>query len=295
MENKTKILIIGASGYLGARIYFDLQSKFSVVGTYCNKQLSKNLVHLNITNEDDVKKVVNDYSSKIIIHVANNASSKWCDVNPEAAMLLNQTATKYIVDVANQIGALLIYISSMAAINPQNLYGRTKLQSEEIVKTVKNGYIIIRPSLILGYSPNTTNDRPFNRLLKNLDEDVLAIYDTSWLFQPTYIKHISDVIQVCINRKICNQSIVVACSAMKSRYDTAKDILTPLGVKVMPTDAKESTEVFKDDLSELTELDLPKYTYTEMVSLIIDEIKKEKNLLFNSTLIKIQKYDNHKT
>lgn len=61
---------------------------------------------------------------------------------------------------------------------------------------------------------------------------------------------------------------------MKSRYDTAKDILTPFGVKVTPVDAKDSTfEIFEDDLSELRELDLPKYGYEEMIEAIVDEVE----------------------
>lgn len=280
MRNKTKILVIGASSYVGARIYFDLKSKFDVVGTYSSSQLSKNLSHLDITSNEEVQKVIGDYKPTVIIHVANNASAKWCEANPEKAVLLNQTASQFIVDSANKVGAMLIYISTMGAIKPSNLYGRTKLKSEEIVKTTKNGYMILRPSLILGYSPNTTNDRPFNRLLKNLDEGTPAVYDTSWTFQPTYIKHVSEVIEACINKQILNRSIVIAVPEMKSRYDTAKDILTPFGIKVTPIDAKDSTfEIFEDDLSELNELDLPKYSYQEMITAIVDELKNREKFV----------------
>ncbi len=274
MDNKTKILIIGASSYVGARLYFDLKSKFAVVGTYSANQLSKSFVRLDIINKEEVEKIVNDTKPDVIIHVANNASAKWCDVNPEKAVLLNQTATQYIVGSANKVNAKLMYLSTMGAIKPSNLYGRTKLKSEEIVKTAKSGYLILRPSLILGLSPNTANDRPFNRLLKNLDESVPAVYDTSWKFQPTYIRHISEVIESSINKKIFSRSIVIAVPEMKSRYDTAKDILTPFAIKVTPVDAKDSTfEIFEDDLSELNELDLPKYTYEEIIKEIVDDMK----------------------
>lgn len=280
MENKTKILIIGASSYVGARLYFDLKSKFAVVGTYSANQLSKKLVHLDITDKEEVKKVINNIKPDVIIHVANNASAKWCDSNPEKAVVLNQTATQYIVDSGNEVNAKLIYISTMGAIKPSNLYGKTKLKSEEIVKSAKNGYLILRPSLILGYSPNTTNDRPFNRLLKNLDEGIPAVYDTSWTFQPTYIRHISEVIETCINKGIFNRSIVIAVPEMRSRYDTAKDILTPFGIKVTPIDAKDSTfEIFEDDLSELNQLDLPKYTYETMIKEIVNDVRNREKFV----------------
>lgn len=269
-----KILIIGASSYLGARLYFDLKSKFEVKGTYSSHQLSKDLTQLDITNKADVERIILEFKPELIIHVANNASAKWCEANPEKAVLLNQTATQYLVNYANIVGSKIIYISTMGAIKPTNLYGKTKLKSEEIIKTTKNGYLILRPSLILGYSPNTFNDRPFNRLLKNLDENIPAVYDTSWKFQPTYISHISDVIKSCLNQNIINRSIVIAVPEMKSRFETARDILTPFGVQVTPIDEKDSTfEIFEDDLSELNELKLPKCTYEEMIKKIVEEIK----------------------
>lgn len=271
-----KILITGASSYLGARLYVDLKIDFNVVGTYSTNQLSKEFIKLDITDENAVSQVLDKNKPDIIIHVANNANSRWCDANPEKAVLLNQTATTYIVKKANNIGAKLIYISSMGAINPTNIYGKTKLESEKIVKTARNSYLILRPSLILGYSPNETNDRPFNRLLKNLGGSKEAIYDTSWKFQPTYIRHIGEVIASCIKKNIYNQEINIAVPEMKSRFDTAKDILTPFGIKVSEAPGLDSTfKNFKDDLSELNDLNLPKYAYRQMIEGIIFEIKNK--------------------
>lgn len=275
-----KVLLIGASSYVGARLYFDLQSTYEIIGTYSSHQLSEKFIQLDITKKESVENTIAQYKPKIIIHAANNASAKWCDAHPNEAILLNQTATHFIVKAANKIHAKLIYISTMGVINAPNMYGKTKRKSEEFVQETKAGWVILRPSLILGYSPNTTNDRPFNRLLKNLDEKVPAVYDTSWKFQPTYIKHVSEVIETCIRRGIWGKSIIIAAPEMKSRYDTAYDIMTPFGVSVTPVDTKDATfEAFKDDLSELNELDLPKYSYKEMVKEIVEEIKNRKKYI----------------
>lgn len=90
-----KILLIGASSYVGARLYFELKDKFNVVGTYSNNPLSKDFVHLDITNKEEVNRVISEVKPEIILHVANNASSKWVDANKDKAILLNQTATEY--------------------------------------------------------------------------------------------------------------------------------------------------------------------------------------------------------
>ncbi len=268
-----KILLAGASSYLGVRIYFDLFKKFDALGTYSSNPLSKHFVKLDITKSEEVKKVIDDYKPNIIIHAANNANARWCEANPRAAIELNQKSTAYFVAAANAHKAKLIYISSFAAITPTNVYAKTKFESEKIVKKARGEYLILRPSLILGFSPNTTNDRPFNRLLKNLDQGTPAVYDTSWKFQPTYVRHISEVIESCITKNIWKQTIAIAVKDLKSRFDTAKDILSPFSIRVSPINNHDTTPNTPDDLAKLKELNLPQYTYSQMIKEIIKEIK----------------------
>lgn len=269
-----KIMILGANGYVGARLYFDLSKSFDAVGTYLSHSLFAGQIQLDITDRVAVKTVFDRIKPDVIIHAANNASAKWCDANPAKAVLLNQTATEYILQAAGTHKAKIIYISTMGADEVTNTYGHTKAASEKIVAGYSSGYVILRPSLILGYSPNTVNDRPFNRLLRNLDDGEPAIYDTSWKFQPTYLGHISEVISACLTRSIWNQSVTVSTPDLKSRYETARDILTPFGVKVFPVDKKDQTfAVFSDNLETLKKLKLPECSYDRMITGIVDEIR----------------------
>jgi len=268
-----KILLIGASSYVGARLYFDLIKSFEVIGTYNGSALSDKFIQLDITDEKKVDEIINFYHPEIIIHTAANANARWCEANPEEAILLNEKATSHIVNSADSIETKIIYISSFVAILPNNIYGRTKYNSEQIIKNTKAGWNILRPSLIIGFSPNISNDRPFNRLLKNLDEGTPAIYDTSWKFQPTYIGHISEIIKEVINRNIINEIIPISVSGLCSRYDLAKDILTPFGINVGAIDNNDKSAVIEDGLLRLAELNLPKHDYDEMINKIVEEIK----------------------
>lgn len=269
-----KILILGASSYVGARLYLDLKKSFDTVGTYSKSKISPKLIHLDITDKDEVSRVIMEVKPEVIIHSANNANARWCEANPDLAQLLNVTATEYIVEAANSIKAKLIYISSFAVLNQGNVYGRTKLESEEIAKKALAGWLILRPSYIVGFSPNSVNDRPFNRLLRNLDDGVPAEYDTSWKFQPTWVGHISEVIKACLEKDINNEIIPIAVPDLKSRYDIATDILTPFAVTVIPVDKKDSLPVTKDDLAKLKGLGLPTYSYREIIDKIVEEIKQ---------------------
>jgi dTDP-4-dehydrorhamnose reductase len=268
-----KILIIGANSHLGARLQFDLASKHEVVGTYHSEPLSDKQIKLDITDKEQVNSVIESVKPEVIIDVAANASPKWCDENPEEAKRINQDATSCIVEASKRIGSKIIYISSYVVMKPTILYARTKLESEKIIQESGVEHVIIRPSLIIGYSPNTTNDRPFNRLLKNLDEGTPAEYDTSWKFQPTYVGHISEVIEAVLAKNIKNVIIPVAVPEFKSRFDLANDILSKFSIKVKALDIGDKSTPIVGDLSVLKKLGLPEYTYKEMIAKIVAEIK----------------------
>jgi len=268
------ILITGASSYVGASIYSRLKDKYSVVGTYNSNKLFPELEFLDITHEQEVRDFVLTKKPDVIIHAAANASASWCEKNPKEAIAINQQGTRYIVDCANETHSKVILISTFAVANTDSLYGRTKIASEKYVKEVKAGYVILRPSLIIGFSPNTTNDRPFNRFLKNITLGVPAVYDTSWKFQPTWLRHLDEVIEEILKRKIINETIPVSVPELRTRYEIAKDILPKFNINVTPEDKHDTSPTFSENLSKLRELNMPEYTYDEMIAGIVQEIKE---------------------
>lgn len=65
----------------------------------------------------------------------------------------------------------------------------------------------------------------------------------------------------------------MAVPELKSRYDIAKDILTPFGVQVTEVDAKDKSIIFREDLDILHALKLPTYSYSDIITRIIREIE----------------------
>lgn len=268
-----KVLIIGANGYVGARLFVDLQKKFEVTGTYNKNQFFKELVHLDITDQKELHRVFDEYKPDVIIHPANHASPRPAADDPEGYKKLNLLSTEYVREAADSIGAKLVFISSFAALNPDNIYGKLKVKSEEIVKKTQAGYLIVRPSIILGLSPNTHNDRPFNRILRCFDDGTNAEFDTSWHFQPTYIGHLSEVLSTAIEKGIFNETIHVFCPSIQTQYSTADDILKPFAIEVKPVDKKMLMPIQEKNESELTELGLPTCSYQKMITKIHEEIR----------------------
>ncbi len=270
-----KILILGANGYLGSRLFLDLRDSFDVVGTYNKTQFHEDFIQLDITDRDQVKKVFNKVKPDVVIHTANFPSPRFAKDNEENYKKLNLTSSEIIKDIANQIGAKVIFISSFAALNPDNIYGKLKLESEQIIKDVEAGYLVLRPSLILGFSPNSSNDRPFDRVFRCIENPELAEFDTSWKFQPTYIGHLSDVIKTAIENNIFNHVVHVFSPSIETQFSTAQDILKPFNIEVKAIDKQMDMPLQEKEESELTELGFPTCSYQEMIDSIHEEIRNK--------------------
>jgi dTDP-4-dehydrorhamnose reductase len=219
-----------------------------------------------------VNQVILNTQPDTIIHVANHANSKQATQDPEGYASVNLHATQHIQDAADLVGAQLVFISSFAALTPSDVYGQFKQQSENIVKHSAAGYLIIRPSFIMGMSPNKENDRPFNRLLKYLDQKEAGEFDTSWRFQPTYIGHVSAVVTAALKENIMNTTVHVFSPSITTQYQLAQDILKPFDITVRPIDKKMTLPLQERDDTELSILNLPTCSYQTMITSIQNEI-----------------------
>ena len=91
-----KILLTGASSYVGARLFFDLSKQFDIIGTFHGNKLSPKFIPLDITNPREITQTISEQKPNVIIHVAADANPRTCAANPEAAITLNQTSTKIL-------------------------------------------------------------------------------------------------------------------------------------------------------------------------------------------------------
>lgn len=278
-------MITGASGYVGARLYYDLsKAKFNVIGTYSTNRLSDQFEQLDITDRDKVKDLIRVNKPEVIIHSAALASSKACDDKPDKAIAINELGTHNIVEAANYFNIPVIYVSATVAEQKHSMYEQTKFKGEELVKGVDAGHVTLRPSVIFGMSPNTETKKPFNQMLGNIEGKASPqelAYDNSWFFQPTWIGHISEIIISLRDRRITNsdKEIPVVVPEMKSKFEIANDILPKFGKNPTISNEKSWRERIRYDLNGLIRLELPTYTYSEIQYKIIDELRDRKSYM----------------
>ena len=132
-----KLLITGANGQLGHELVrATIAAGHEVVATSHET--------LDITDKLAVDAAITVARPDVVIHAAAWTAVDACESDPDKAMLVNGTATKYIAAAAHAVGAHVVYISTdyvfdgsktsaydeEDAPNPQSVYGASKLEGE---------------------------------------------------------------------------------------------------------------------------------------------------------------------
>lgn len=271
-----KLLITGASGYIGSYLYSTLKDSYEVYGTSNTNRLFPQLRTIDLTNSEEVSKLVKDIKPDVIIHCAALASRKPCEENPELAKAINLNATKYLLNEAEKLNTDFIFCSSLATINPNNtgVYAQTKRDAEKVVATYKNS-IILRLSVAFGVSPYKKENKLFNQILKNISDKTDAEYSSDWTFNMTYLGHIKEIVEKVIEDKSLRDiTLPVATTDTTTIYQIAKDILSKYDLEVKELSEGNKMPPEDIDFSILEEYNLPQYSYQKAINSISKNIKR---------------------
>jgi glucose-1-phosphate cytidylyltransferase len=180
VEKTDRILIIGASGFLGTLLYNDFQKDYDqVVGTYCTHP-EKEMIHLDITNKAQVEEVLTTFNPTIVIQPAAQPWVDFCEENPEESRRINVAGAQHVIDWCAAQGVYYLFLSSDyifdgvegpylegAHPNPLNVYGQHKLAVEQYVaQKHSNKSSIVRTVGVYGWEKAGKNF--VARLIKTL-------------------------------------------------------------------------------------------------------------------------------
>lgn len=120
-----------------------------------------------------------------VIHLAGIANDPSCALQPSLSWDVNVTGTRNVVTAARRAGAGRFLLASSASVygiandgpvhetsplKPITVYGETKLQAEELVRSAVSGSltaVALRPAALYGYAPRQRLDLTVNLLTNN--------------------------------------------------------------------------------------------------------------------------------
>ncbi|MFK7796904.1 MAG: NAD(P)-dependent oxidoreductase [Aureispira sp.] len=171
---KKKLLITGASGFLGHALCAVLASKYELIGTYFRNlpdQEAVKWVCINLLETNKIEKLVAEYKPDAILHLAAISNTTFCEQHPALSHHINVYTTVALAEAAATLQIPLLYTSTDLVFNghsapyeeddftyPISQYGEQKQMAEELLLTEFERTLIIRLPLLFGLGPAYTNN-----------------------------------------------------------------------------------------------------------------------------------------
>ena len=223
------ILVTGANGQLGNEmrivaknskdcyIFTDVvdasEESIAMLRKLAGDDIKTDTLHLDITNLDDIRKIVKAEGVSVIVNCAAYTNVDGAETNQELAELLNAQAPKNLAEAMKEVGGLLVHISTDYVFGkepyntpcredqkgtPTGVYGLTKLHGEQNIMASGCKYVIIRTAWL--YSEFGKN---FVRTMLNLTAtrpELKVVLDQ--VGTPTYAYDLAQAIVRIIERPV---------------------------------------------------------------------------------------------
>ena len=114
MNNSKSILILGASGIIGAAIAKRMKTDYNVSGTYFQNEFDVGikLFKNNLKNKEELKNLFEFIKPDVVINCAGATSIPECEKEPEEAYLLNVKALEDICTLIVKFNAKGVFLST---------------------------------------------------------------------------------------------------------------------------------------------------------------------------------------
>ena len=240
-----KILITGANGLLGNELVSVLKNDHSLI-LFSHSQL-------DISDSESVNKQIDSSLPDIIINSAAYTQVDACETNYDLAYKSNAIGPKNLANKCKQLGIPFIHISTDYVfegnennnkpykeddkLGPKTVYGKTKLEGENLVKQNCDKYFILRTAWLYGQGKN------FVKTMLNLskkNKELKVVNDQ--IGSPTYAKDLAKAIKEIIDKKSDKYGIYhITNKGEVSWYEFAKKIfeIKKIEIKINPVTSEE--------------------------------------------------------
>lgn len=276
-----KILLTGASSFTGTK-FLDLYGKKYDITTISRSDTDN---PVDLTDIDAVTKIYNQVKPEVIVHLAATIGR---DAGNADVLSVDVNTTKHLIDLAKNDRASFVYTSSEAVYGgrpdgmyeegddyrPRSDYGKSKVISEQYLKTAGIPYLITRGHRYIGY-PSATFNRPkqFPDAIRALMAGKFVHAEAKKKVNLVLVDNICGIIDHYIQNDSNRQIILnMGMSEVITYSQLLKDIARKanLDATLVLNDGEEGGWLNNNTLStkKLRRLGYPQQNYDEVVEII---------------------------
>ncbi|MBP9005697.1 MAG: SDR family oxidoreductase [Candidatus Marinimicrobia bacterium] len=161
-----KLVITGASGFLGGHIANLAVSRFQTLGLYSTYPFNLKGIttqRIELSSPSSIIVVLKRFKPAVVIHNAALANPDQCENQPDFARQNNVIATEHIANWCHKNNARLIYVSTDMVFdgqkgnysetdrpNPLSVYGKSKYEAEKLAMANNPDTVVARLALMYG-------------------------------------------------------------------------------------------------------------------------------------------------
>lgn len=179
-----KLLVTGASGFLGWNLCQLAQQQWEVYGTYFSKAVEipgVKLIKADIKDFQEIKHLFAEIKPAAVIHTAAQSSPNYCQLHPDECYPLNVTASWHIAGLCADYSIPCVFTSTDQVFNgvnppyretdpvsPISHYGEQKVKAEQGMLERYPKTAACRMPLMFGIAPAgaTSFIQPFIQILR---------------------------------------------------------------------------------------------------------------------------------
>ncbi len=163
-----RLLVTGASGFLGWNICRHAQKDFEIFGTVFSHPIEINgvkTISLDLTNFNELKRIFIEIAPDGVIHTAAASRPEFCQSNPIESHRINVEATNNLAGLCSDRKIPFAFTSTDLVfdghsapyresdpVNPINIYGEQKALAEEKVLNTYSNAVVCRMPMMFGLS-----------------------------------------------------------------------------------------------------------------------------------------------
>lgn len=257
-----KILITGVSGYIAPYLCKALlfSANNIVYGIYHSNKPNLNIIELlrcNLTDTEKLSSVINDIKPDIVYHLASVTPTRITNEEDTYISRFNGGVSGEIAKLCSKLGALMIYTSTdlvykagtdlkedTSPLEPLTIYAKTKLEGEEAVRQFAEKYIILRTSLVYGFTLSSYTSF-FDVAYKTLNEGKQIRAFTDQFRNALYVDDAADILAKLPGKYKQNDTVNFCGNEYLSRYDMCLGMCDVFGFDkslVIPASSDEFTK-----------------------------------------------------